>query len=428
MVAEQHELWPGQIYGEALRRRALPVTRSLIAGETFSSWFIRLADAHGMSIQQLGYWLMGRGRQVFGEDVDRGAWGLLLETVAVAAGQPMGTLVAGTLRSYEGVLWGELPRQGTARWVLPIVKRCTLRDGYGVQYCPECLATDHAPHLRLVWRLAFTVACPEHQCLLLDRCDRCGCPVAPHRWRTGALRELGSSGIVRCQECGADRRNSRRDKASSHLIRAQVRMVDALGSGHSTIDGQPVHGLSFFAGAAMIWSLLDDPRDAQAVWDELDLDVPAFVEITEERYGSFERRSVLERAQLLGAFERLLGRGVDDFIRGLSVRRISSRSLLRYSTSARAPAPFWYWSIVRDHLDRTIYTPSDGELDEAIRYQLRIDGGRFARASEVCRLLGMATKTSARVGRRMRELRVPCFRAVSASHTHAAVRCVRAST
>lgn len=411
MAAEQQELWPGQIYGEALRRRALPVTRSMIAGEAFSSWFIRLADAHGMSVQQLGFWLMGRGRQVFAEDVDRGAWEHLLDTVAVAAGQPLGTLAAGTLRSYEGVLWGELPRQGTARWVLPIIKRCTLRDGYGVQYCPLCLATDEAPHLRLVWRLAFTVACPEHGCLLLDRCDRCNSPVAPHRWRTGALRELGSSGIVRCQACGADRRRSRIGGAGPPLIAAQARLTDALQKGHTALEGQSVHGLSFFAGAAMIWSLLDDPRDALAVWDELELDVPTFVQSTAERYGSFERRSVFERAQLLEAFERLLCRGVDDFIRGLSLRGFSSRSLLRFSTSVRAPAPFWYWSIVRDHLDRTMYTASDGELDEAIRHQLRIDGGCFARASEVCRLLGMATSSSARVGRRMRELGVPCYRA-----------------
>lgn len=410
-VAGQGELWPAQLVDEALKRRRLPLTRSLIDGESFSSWFIRLADAHCMSVQQLGFWLMGRGRQVFGEDMDRGAWACMLEAVSAAAGQPLARLVAGTLRSHEGLLWGELPRQGPARWVLPIVKRSTQRDGFGVQYCPQCLATDQVPHLRLAWRLAFSVACIEHGCRLLDRCDRCYAPVAPHRWRTGALRELGSSGIVRCQECGADRRRSRLAEAGLNAIQAQARMVEVLQSGCAVVDGQTVHALSFFAGAAMLWSLLDDPRDAHAVWGELDLDVPAFVEGTQGRYGSFERRSVDERAQLLEAFERLLCRGVDDVARGLSLRRLSSRNLLRYGTALRMPAPYWYWCIVRRHLDRTIYTPSEGELDQAIRYQLRIDGGRSARGSEVCRLLGMATSSSARVLRRMRELGVPCYRA-----------------
>lgn len=417
-MAEQRELWPAQIYDEVLRGRSLPLTRSMLAGESFSSWFIRMADAHGMSVQLLGSWLMGRGRQVFGEDVDRGAWRLMLETVSIAAGQPLSSLLGGTLRSYEGVLWGELPRQGTARWVLPIIKRGALRDGFGVQYCSECLATDETPHLRLEWRLAFCVACPVHRCLLLDRCDRCEAPVAAHRWRTGSLRELGSSGIVRCQACGVDRRRSRPQPASSAIVSAQARLTDALENGQAAVEGQPVNCLSFFAGAAMIWSLLDDPRDAQAVWDELDLEVPPFVQATEDRYGSFERRGVSERAVLLDGFERLLGRGVDEFVRGLSLRQLPSRSLFRYSTSLRAPAPFWYWKIVRDHLDRTIYTPSNGELDEAIRHQLRIDGGSFARASEVCRLLGMATSSSARVGRRMRELGVPCYRASSPRRPH----------
>ena len=234
--------------------------------------------------------------------------------------------------------------------------------------------------------------------------------VAPHRWRTGALRGLGSSGIIRCEECGADRRFSRLREAGPRVIEGQARMTAVLQNGYAVLDGQTVHPLPFFAGAAMIWSLLDDPRDAHEVWDELGLDVPGFVQCTQARYGSFERRSVDERAQLLKAFERLHCRGVDDFIRGLSLRRLSSRSLLRYSTTLRVPTPFWFRSIVRRHLDLTMYTPSDGELDEAIRYQLRIDGGRHARVSEVCRLLGMATKSNSRVRRRMSELGVPSSR------------------
>lgn len=406
-MGEQHELWPAEIYEESLRRRELPVARMMLSGESLSSWIVRTADAHGMSTQQLGAWLMGRGRQMFGEDVDRGSWDALTEALSRATGLATDVLMQGTLQAFDGVLWGEIPRQGTARWVLPVVKKGTLRSGYGVQYCASCLASDERPYLRLAWRLAFVVACPEHQCLLQDRCDRCEAPVAAHRWRTGVLRDLGSSGIFRCHACGADRRKPvEQQPAARDLLAAQERMLTALQPGSIVVEEQTVHCLSYFAGAAMIWSLLDDPRDAQAVWDELELEVPAFVETTTERYGSFERRAVDQRAVLLDGFERLLGRGVEEFLRGLSLRRLTSRCVFRYSNSLRTPAPFWYWSLVRKHMDQTIYAPSDGEIDEAIRHQLRVDGGSFARASEVCRLLGMATSSSARVGQRMRELGV----------------------
>lgn len=133
------------IYTGVLRRRALPVARAIFSGESLSSWIVRIADAHGMSTQQLGAWLMGRGRQVFTEDVDRGAWNALVEEMSRATGQATGVLMQGTLRAFEGRLWGEMPRKGATRWVLPVMKKGTQRAGYGVQYCAHCLAADEIP-------------------------------------------------------------------------------------------------------------------------------------------------------------------------------------------------------------------------------------------------------------------------------------------
>lgn len=172
------------------------------------------------------------------------------------------------------------------------------------------------------------------------------------------------------------------------------------------VEGQLVHCLPFFAGTAMIWSLLDDPRDADAIWNEFELEVPTFVRMTVDRYGGFERRTIDQRAVLLDGFDRLLKRGVEKFMRGLSLRGLSSHTLLRYSNPRKVPAPFWYWSLVRKHLDRTFYIPSNGELDAAIRHLSGTDGRAFVKVSDVCRLLGMATSSNIRVGSRMRGLGV----------------------
>lgn len=402
---EQQELLPLDVYAAVVRARTLPVVRRILEGESLSSWIVRTADAHGMSTQQLGAWLMGRGRQVFTEDVDRGSWGALVKALSRATGQATDILVQGTLRSFEGGLWGEMPRQGATRWILPVIKNGTQRAGHGVQYCARCLATDEIPYLRLIWRLAFVVACSDHECLLQDRCDHCQAPVAVHRWRTGVLREVGSSGIVWCHVCGEDRRTIAIQKpVTAELIAAQQRILAALKERAGMVEGQPVHCLSFFTGAALIWSLLDDPRDADAVWSELDLEVPTFVSVTVDRYGGFERRTIDQRAVLLDGFDRLLRRGVEDFIRGLSLRGLSSQTLFRYSNPCKVPVPFWYWSLVRKHLDRTFYIPSDGELDAAIRHLSGTDGRAFVKVSDVCRLMGMATSSNARIRRRLRDL------------------------
>lgn len=405
VVDEQQELWPLDVYAAVVRARTLPVARRIIEGESLSSWIVRTADAHGMSTQQLGRWLMGRGRQVFTEDVDRGSWGALVNALSLATGQTTDCLVQCTLRAFEGGLWGEMPRQGATRWILPVIKSGTQRAGHGVQYCAHCLASDEIPYLRLIWRLAFVVACPDHACLLQDRCDHCQAPVAVHRWRTGVLREVGSSGIVWCHVCGEDRRTIAIQKpVTAELIAAQQRILAALKERSVMVDDQPVHCLSFFTGAALIWSLLDDPRYADDIWSELDLEVPMFVSTTVDRYGGFERRTTDQRAVLLDGFDRLLRRGVEEFIRGLSLRGLPSHALLRYSNFRKMPAPFWYWSLVRKHLDRTSYIPSDGELDAAIRHLSGTDGRVFVKVSDVCHLLGMATSSNLRVGQRLRDL------------------------
>jgi hypothetical protein len=136
-----------------------------------------------------------------------------------------------------------------------------------------------------------------------------------------------------------------------------------------------------------------------------------------QRYGSFERRNVDDGMELHAAFGRLLEIGVESFVLGLARRGLKSTSLLRYSSVLRAPCPFWYWRSIHAHLDRSMYLPSNGELDEAIRYRLKVDV--LARVSEVCRQLGLATFSNAPISGRMRELGVLRLRAAPARATTA---------
>ena len=48
-----------------------------------------------------------------------------------------------------------------------------------IQVCPECLAS--CGHCRLSWDLVCVPACPEHRCLLVDACGKCGQPISWNR-------------------------------------------------------------------------------------------------------------------------------------------------------------------------------------------------------------------------------------------------------
>lgn len=45
------------------------------------------------------------------------------------------------------------------------------------RYCPECLATDLTPYLRIGWRFKDWTICPEHHVQMLEQCPSCGAPV-----------------------------------------------------------------------------------------------------------------------------------------------------------------------------------------------------------------------------------------------------------
>lgn len=383
----------------------LPVRFSRQEGELTSSWIVRVADAHGQSVQSLGYRLVGRGRALFGEDVDRGAWTELLQGLARVTLQPLDDLYLGTLKAFEGFLWGSLPKQGPARWVLPIIKRGTARIGFGQQYCCECLATDRFPYLRQTWRLAFMTCCPIHRRWLLDRCPICGAPVVPHKNRTGRRAPAGESSITRCHLCGGDLRSpdGRSDVDISPVaLEMQERLLAALAEGYCLIDDQPVHSVLFFSAMAMLWSMLDDDRRSGQLWQVLGSPLPAPQIPRKTRFGSFEKRLATDRARLLDGSARLLEGGAAEMVRRLEASGETSGTVFRYSGRTGTEVPFWLWEPVHLGLDRSIYVPSDKEILNAIDHAVSLGGKGYTTHSTVCELLGMRTRGNARVSTLMR--------------------------
>lgn len=176
--------------------------------ELLSSWLTRLAHGIGLKVQTLCNLEFGNRRQVWNRDIDRLAPPWLLERLCRRTGVSPEAVAATTLRAYEGTLYKRYRASGTLPWVLGLQMYHRRSTGYGLQFCPACLAESDACHYRKTWRVALYTVCLRHQCLLLDRCPDCQAGIAFVRTELGQpeIREL--PGLHCCHSCRFDLRRS----------------------------------------------------------------------------------------------------------------------------------------------------------------------------------------------------------------------------
>ncbi|OFA05641.1 TniQ family protein [Duganella sp. HH101] len=184
------KLWP-------VRDRPLP-------DELLSSWLVRLAHLHGLKAQSFCHLVFGNEHQVWNRDIDRLAPAWLIEGLSTGTGVSMSTALDSTLRVYEGLFYPKFRTAGNLPWVLTQQMYHRKRNGFGLQFCPQCLKEDTVPYFRKRWRIAVNTTCQLHGCHLLDRCPACGHAIAVHRldMGNGALPE--SAPLSQCFACGVN--------------------------------------------------------------------------------------------------------------------------------------------------------------------------------------------------------------------------------
>lgn len=179
-------------------------------GECLSSWLVRCAHSNGLKLQTFCRLEFGSNYQLWNRDIDRHIPQWLLGKISEKASVSCEELEKHTLALFEGRLFPELTLSGQLRWLCPLVIKHRLHNGYGMQFCPQCLAEGAEPYYRLSWRVGFYTFCPYHQIIMHDRCTECGASASFHRC------ELGKPGIYKdvdmacCWKCGFDLRMSPR--------------------------------------------------------------------------------------------------------------------------------------------------------------------------------------------------------------------------
>ncbi|MGQ5255253.1 TniQ family protein [Xanthomonas arboricola] len=220
--------------------------------ELLSSFLVRAAQRHGLSPYRFCAFHFP-GVPVWNRDIDRSASDALIATVAVKAGLSPVRVAQMTLHGAEARLSNGVVR-GSAYWINRVGIYHRLRRGWGLQYCPDCLA--ERPVLYRAWRMSFMVVCSRHRRFLQDACPHCDAPLAIHRQMLA---------VQLCHHCSRTLGRISQDPsvAIDALLRAQSCFERALHGGIAEIGGQTICCEDLFQGARVLASLLA-PRSPRA--------------------------------------------------------------------------------------------------------------------------------------------------------------------
>lgn len=194
-----------------------------LLGESLSSWFARLALANGLGAAELIPAALP-GATARSRDLDRLACDTLLENLARFTGASFSTLSNMHFGRWRGRLFERDEGRGVMPWFLPLYRELSRRP-YGQQFCPECLAEDREPHMRLEWRLSFVAVCARHRRILSDACPKCGEPIS-------AMAQPSGGNMSRCAGCGGVLAflEPCRQEAWTDELKAQARLLSILES------------------------------------------------------------------------------------------------------------------------------------------------------------------------------------------------------
>lgn len=214
-------------------------------GEAFSSWLHRSAYANGMADHTYCRHVFGN-KAVWNRDVDHLADVDMLAAAARSTGERSDRLAKSTLRAYQGVLFDQLDVGGHFPWVLSLGIYHRMRKRHGQQFCPQCLSQGPA-WMRLRWRLAWSVCCPDHGCYLRDACPHCDAPLIFHRL------SLSTPGRLPCHACSANLASvSGTNPANQRTLRFERRLGRALAGDPYQLPGVRIEARALFEGLRVL--------------------------------------------------------------------------------------------------------------------------------------------------------------------------------
>lgn len=343
-----------------------PCRPILMPGESFSSWFSRLALANGVSPSEL-YRVALPGGRMYRGDLDRIAPENLLQNLSDKTLVPILQLQQSTFRAWDDTLIADDDGLRKLPWLPPSASWSAKRS-FGYQFCPACLCEDTEPFFRLAWRLRFTTTCQVHRIQFHDRCPACSAPIQPLYSNTS------NPSVVCCSSCGFDLRNSPGEAVKGKTVinrEARYRRVIEE-KWYPLRASKPLHAVPFFDLLWRLYRLVACGRFAHALRAEIGSRLPGSTLPTSvPTIKAIERHNPSSRAWLLSLTDELLNNWPESFIHPLEKVGMVSGHLLK----EKKQLPFAFVSAVESNLSKPNRTYASGEV-HAVRDRLLEQGCR----------------------------------------------------
>lgn len=334
---------------------------------------VRLAFANGYPLQMFYSNLLGCKEHIWNRDIDRHASQALLAMLSQCSHQAPRSLQAHTLKYYEGILFDQLPVVGKAPWILTLGIFHRKRRRAGMQYCPLCLRFDSTPYYRRAWRLALYAVCEHHGCIMQEYCPSCHFPVAYHRHGIGKGEVITKKVMMLCQNCGFDLSQTKPaylawpDASSRSSYEKLIRELN----NQSLEMGLHLTSFStlFFLGLHAIVRIING-RFGQKLRGLLSDEIGVQIGVADRSLPSaFEEQSALERLKLMLAACWLIEDWPTRF-----VHMCREAEIARYRVVyGGLQLPFWFSSVLDEHLDNRPYVHSHIEIVQAGCYLQGLD-------------------------------------------------------
>lgn len=348
--------------------------------ELLSSWLCRLTMAHGQKLHSFCS-IVWPGKAIWNRDIDKSTDETIVNVLSEKTSTPLESVRKTLLASFEGILYESHSLYGPLPWILPVGVYHRTRLQFGLQYCSQCLAEDTEPYFRCKWRLAFIVVCERHKIELSDRCPECRASVNFHRNELGNFKKLAPDSMVHCYRCGFDlrkvkARSRQPPPVSSAEVEYTLRLLTMLTHVSANINQSlTVYPLLYFAGLRQVMAVLAMRHERierlrHAISTKRGVENYSCDGATQSL--DLQERNVRERRQLLGLTRCIMEDWPNNFIALAQEHSVWSSVWLRHldtgSRNRSQSAPFWFWRVVRQHLYRKHYCPSDEEIRSATTY------------------------------------------------------------
>lgn len=358
-----------------------PIHIRPLQDELLSSWLVRIAMAHGVKVHTLCR-LTWTTKAVWNRDIDKLADEEFLQVLARKTNVSFSDAHATTMSAYEGYLFEKLNRFGPTSWILPVGIYHRVRQRFGQQFCPLCLREDKEAYYRKRWRLAFMTCCEIHAVTLLDRCPQCGSAVNFHRNELGDPNVSHAVSITHCFKCALDFSDpticSLAKPSFEPLVTFTRSLLTGLENGFVQVGpNMSVYSHLFFAGLRQLMRVLATSHSRlEKLRRELEARFEVDLQATNgSSTANLEELNAGRRNQLLNGARILLLDWPNNFVELSTKHSVWSSFWLKHLETinprwgrSQKPAPFWYWSVVNNHLKRERYMPSEFEIGAAMHY------------------------------------------------------------